>query len=637
MAIQSRCGYSDHHIVDPFIKRLAEPLKDSVQKFREAVLLCEKSEGFAALCSRASQRLFYGGYLLPEFEGVVRSAEPDPIQQVQDDLNSLLATAREAQRILRERIDTRSWDKGIRIKPTAIPVALFAYDPGIKSVKASKAKAAVLYGPTEGPKRYRNLLDLARITLVFPTCDMLQAGLELMVRVFDEVVAVINRFAAPARIGARWIEVLVVVQVPCGNGRVIPHVCEIRLEHVDVWEVQKSWKEELYEFDEMLAEKYSRASRDVACITYLARKILMEPANDHGLRILRGKMAKRHGSTTCAWRRILGTGGRITTFKCFREFCHSLKCGEQATRLWLDMDHGMGGNISLYDLDPEAAALLTRVRSRMVALLHGSQADAPYTDDRDAEILFTRVCWIITPHKAGFLDIHELRTIMKTLGFSVEDSDKAFHLLDYNGGSEMKPPALISKADIVWLRRIPTLVDVEALSLSATDQPLEEDYLRVLCSGVLTPRRTLASQQAERWAFSMAKKSEKPKKVSGLAAQLYSSSSAPITPRTDCPVDDLLEASDSDLEKAALKIQATFRGNNSRKRVGEMKGFGQNGQYYAQALRASDKEGEHTHVEEPSPDQLSDTSQAQFVEAHSTTQSNWEKNWEEGSQGEETF
>jgi len=68
-----------------------------------------------------------------------------------------------------------------------------------------------------------------------------------------------------------------------------------------------------------------------------------------------------------------------------------------------------------------------------------------------------------------------------------------------------------------------------------------------------------------------------------------------------------------------------------------MKGFGQNGQYYAQALRASDKEGEHTHVEEPSPDQLSDTSQAQFVEAHSTTQSNWEKNWEEGSQGEETF
>jgi len=558
--------------VDPFIKRLAEPLKHSVQTFREAVLFCEKSEGFAALCSRASQRLFYGGYLLPEFEGVVRSAEPDPIQQVQDDLRSLLATAAEAQRILRERIDHRPWDKGMRIKPKAVPVALFAYDPGIKTVRASKAKAAVLHGPTEGPKRYRNLLDLARITLVFPTCDMLQAGLELMVRVFDEVVAVINRFATPARIGARWIEVLVVVQVPCGNGRMVPHICEIRLEQCDLWDVQKSWKEELSDFDEMLADKYSRASRDIACITYLGRKMLMEPANDHALRILRSKMAKRFGSTCCAWRKVLGTGGRITNFKCFREFCHGLKCGEQATRLWLDMDNGMGGNISLYDLDPEAAALLTRIRSRIMALLHGTQADAPYTDDKDGEILFARVCVIITPHKPGFLDIHEFRTIMRSLGFNTEDSDKAFTLLDHEGGSDKKPPALISKADICWLRRITTLIDVEALSLSAADKPMEEDYLRVLCSGLLTPRRTLASQQAERWAYSIAKRSEdKPKKVAGLGAALQTSSSAPITPRTDCPADDIPEASDSDLEKAALKIQATFRGKNTRRKVDEMK------------------------------------------------------------------
>jgi len=556
MTIQMRCGYADYHIVDPFIKEVAEPLKHIIQKIREGLLLCEKTEGFATLCSQASQRLFYGGYLLPEFEGVVRGAEPDPVMQPQDDLNILMATAVEAQRILRDRIDNRPWDQGMRIKPCTVPVALFAYDPGVKPLQSARSKASVLHGPTDGPKRYRNLLDLARICLVFPNCDMLQAGLDLMVKQFDDIVGVTNRFATPARIGARWIEVHIVVQVPWGNGRMVPHVCEIRLEHCDLWDVQKNIPEQLEPFDEILADKYTRASRDTDCIIYLAHKMLMEPANDHGLRVLRCKMANTFGSTTTAWRRFLG-GGRVTSFKSFRELCHGMKCGEQATKLWIDMDHGQAGNISFYDLDPEAASLLVRVRSRLLALLHGSHADAAYLDDNDGEILFARICYIITPKKKGFLDIHEFRTIMKSLGFSTEDSDKAFNNLDCNGGAFKAPPALISKSDIAWLRRINTLFDSEASSLSAADKPLEEDYLRVLCSGLLTPRRTIASQQAERWAFSISSRNqEKTKRTEILSNALQTA------PRTSFPGEMIEEECEEDLDKAALNLNARCDGTN---------------------------------------------------------------------------
>merc|ERR1719450_580689 len=97
---------------------------------------------------------------------------------------------------------------------------LFAYNPGTKPRAAAQTKAFVRYGPGEGSRRYRNLLDLARLALVFASCDLLQLGLEEALKRF-QVLDVRNRFGSPGRLGARCVEVLLVVEVPPAT----PHVC----------------------------------------------------------------------------------------------------------------------------------------------------------------------------------------------------------------------------------------------------------------------------------------------------------------------------------------------------------------------------------------------------------------------------
>ncbi|CAK0810845.1 unnamed protein product, partial [Prorocentrum cordatum] len=80
----------------------------------------------------------------------------------------------------------------------AFPMALFAYNPGVKPRAAAEVKALASYGPAEGGRRHRHLLDLARLSLVFGSCEMLQLGLDSVLRQF-KVLGVRNLFRCPSR------------------------------------------------------------------------------------------------------------------------------------------------------------------------------------------------------------------------------------------------------------------------------------------------------------------------------------------------------------------------------------------------------------------------------------------------------
>jgi len=455
-------------------------------KHKEAFTICEKSDGYAALLCRASQRLFFGGYLVPDFEGISRSVQPDPVRQVEEDLESLLASAQHAQELLKERIAPGArWAVGTaRPHPQGVPVAMFAIDPGVKTAKAARTKALAQFAPSEGSQRYRHLVDLARVGLVFSNCDMLQAGLEHILRCFPEVVFVSNRFSTPSRLGGRWVEMLVVLQLVTEDGEKVPHVCELRLEELSMHRARIQAEEDMDRFFRAIRRTYDRASRELDAVVYMAHSIISKPIGNQNLRTFRCNLARQFGSTICGWRRILAGGGRQLNFQRFRDACHTFKCRRSVTELWQDLDPGLSGTISLFEVDPDAVSLLIRLRARIVALLNDS-----LQHDSDADALFARLTFHIRPARPGQLDAHEFRSVLKPLGFSAEDADRAFSYLDYHGGSNHAPPATVNKLDLLWLKRLSQLVDVNAITLSSVSKPSEEDYFRHVIESCQSARR----------------------------------------------------------------------------------------------------------------------------------------------------
>eukprot|EP00929_Paragymnodinium_shiwhaense_P119279 TRINITY_DN91166_c0_g1_i1.p1 TRINITY_DN91166_c0_g1~~TRINITY_DN91166_c0_g1_i1.p1 ORF type:complete len:1405 (+),score=458.94 TRINITY_DN91166_c0_g1_i1:75-4289(+) len=471
--IISRCSYArdSESLWDSDHRPLAPPLKAVMNVYREALKNCEASEGFVALCGRASQRLFRER-LLPEFEGWARGIEPDPVRQVEDSLEDLLATAGRAQEVLKEAIaGPGPWGRNnIQSHPRGVPIALFAYDPGVKSKVAAEAKAVVRYGPAEGQNRYRHLTDIARVLLVFSSCDMLQAGLDQILRRY-EVVDVKNYFNTTGRMGLRFVEVLVIMQVGEDEDR-IPHVCEIRLEEICFHKAQELAAPYYQQFVHAFDQIYARAGRDMEALRHLVHTVMVKPPPTHDLRVFRCHLSKRFGSTICAWRKQLG-GGRLMSFLRFREMCQKMNCGEHATEFWQGLDPGLGGCISMFDMDPEASALLVKLRTRMLAL-----ADVGHDKDVDAESLFARLCFLVRPHKPGHLEKQEFRMVAMPLGLSKDEADKVFTYLDHHAG--ISHPATITVADIAWLIKLPNYVDTQAVTMTDKDAVTENEALRNL-------------------------------------------------------------------------------------------------------------------------------------------------------------
>jgi hypothetical protein len=138
--------------------------------------------------------------------------------------------------------------------------------------------------------------------------------------------------------------------------------------------------------------------------------------------------------------------------------------------------------ISLFELDPEAVAALAKFRLRVLMLIENNTVDT--------ETLFAKLTWrmqLITP---GRMELHEFRSAVKAFGLTGTDADRVFSYLDHQGGSHHNPPASVTVADFDWLRRMPTLVDTEAVLLSAEDRITEAEALRTFNQKCTLPNRT---------------------------------------------------------------------------------------------------------------------------------------------------
>lgn len=450
------------------LKSLAAPLRAATAIFRDAHTSLLAAEGYATLCAFPSQRL-YGEHLMPEPEGWARGFEPDPVRQVEEDLGDLLASACLAHCSLKERIAHGGvlWEHGLLdTRPEGVPAASMAYDPGPKTESAARAKAVARYGCAEGrEKAWRHLTDLARLCLIFESCELLLTGVQQILHQF-ETVGLRNYFATSGPIGVRYIEMLVVVPVgPEG----MPHVCEVRLEHAAFFGAHQKASPHLERFFQAVDQASRAARKDELAVAAVVRAALAKPPPNHALRIFRCQLTKRFGSAACCWRRsvLAGSGsgaGRIARFDKFKEVCQALKCIEQTVQLWEGLDCSLAGCVSLFELDPEALVLLLRARHVLSANDERGSGGMP---PLDAEATFARLSKLAKPVKAGYLQEHEFRGGALRLGLSREEADRVFDYLDYCGGSHHAPPATITVADVAWLLRLPQLVDASSVSLMA--------------------------------------------------------------------------------------------------------------------------------------------------------------------------
>lgn len=494
-AIRLRCGHMhDQRTYRETIRCVTAPLQAALGIYRDAQLNSETSPGYAHMAGCCSQRLYNGGHLLPETEGWRRNLPPDPVHQVEDHMSDLLSSARAAQERLKNLVaPDRSWPQRTAIlRPSGIPAASLAVDPGTKSPHAAQAKALVLFGPTESSFAPRHLTDLARLKLVFDNNDMLLAGLQQVQRTF-EVVGIQDFVSAPGRLGLRYIEVLVIVHVrPNGRkssqpfGEDIPHVCELRLEELWLHKARDAAHQHMEDFMHHCKKAHLNSAKNTDAVSYLIANVLNSCPTSRKVRGFRKLVAKRYGSAASVWRRFVG--GRYVKFTRFRDICNQLGQGSQASELWEALDTTRAGCISLYDLDPEACVLLVSFRWRLLAMSNlPACGDLPHGSCGQA---FAKLAWLAPPEVPGQLGFQEFRIAAKPLGLTAEETERIFAHLDFHGGTML--PARVCPADLSWLLRLPDIVDCEAVLLTSPGAS-EGDRLRHMSWDTRTRRQILRS------------------------------------------------------------------------------------------------------------------------------------------------
>lgn len=470
-AIRLRCGYAqDDRQPRDRIRNIVAPLQDVLSIYRDALANSEPTPGCAGLVGCSSQRLYNGGYLYPEQEGWRRNLPPDPVHQIQHRLEDLLVSAAEAQDRLKMLMEPdRSWSQCNAVpRPSGVPAAIMAVDPGLKSEYAARAKARVLYPSAGSEMACRHLTDLARIKLVFETSELLILGARQLCSKF-EVVSIRDNYSDPGRMGMRYVEVLVIVQVAqLGRQSVdelqppdrIPHICEIRLEEMPFHKVQETAAPYMSELMRQCRQICSASPTDADAICYLAKSVLHGCPVSHKVRTFRNLLAKRCGSAVSVWRQHIG--GRVAKFSRFRDVCNLIDQGVHAAEMWEALDSTLGGCISLFDLDPEACIALIRFRAKLLAT-----PDSSFVGELPqglCEQAFARLCCLAPPNVPGRLGIQEFRVAGKHLGLAAEETDRVFAHLDYHGG--VKLPARICPADVGWLMRLPDILDCEAVLIT---------------------------------------------------------------------------------------------------------------------------------------------------------------------------
>jgi len=296
------------------------------------------------------------------------------------------------------------------------------------------------------------------MTLVFSNSHLLQKALDDIIQHF-EVVHIQNFYNQPCRTGYRRVVVHIYLDVDIGGqgaDTTTPHVCELQLEELCFHHAREAASPYLDNFTSRLSALFRDAALDPDAVNHLARWLLASPLESHGLRIFRRQLAKHYGSTVAAWRQSLGNCRQLN-FCHFREICQVLKCRENAPELWTELDPGLGGCISLFELDPDAVTLLFHFRGQV--MMHFE------SDDIDGDSFFERLCYQFAPAMPGELQDIEFRYLLRGMGLSPESANRLFALLDYHGGSNHHPPARLTAVDLLWLKRLSSMVDASAVTL----------------------------------------------------------------------------------------------------------------------------------------------------------------------------
>jgi len=478
-AVQARCTV-ERPVTASELKSLAEPLRAIMCIYKDACTESELLDGHTWLRQLTSTRLYPDGRLLEEIEGWPLCVEPVPILQVSEDLDELLDAAGKAQvklyQLAAPCCEEPSPEPGnTQWRARTASLALFAINPGPKARAAAQTKAFVRYQPCEGSRCHRHLLDLARMTLVFSNSQLLQKGLDEITQHF-EVIHIQNLYNQPSRMGYRSVVVHVYLDVDVGGGVAgssMPHVCELQLEELCFHRAREAANPHLNDFASRLSALFHDAALDPDAVNHLARWLLASPLESHGVRVFRRQLTKQYGSTVAAWRQSLGNSHQLN-FGHFREICQVLKCRENAPEFWAALDPGLAGCISLFELDPDAVTLLLHFRGQV--MMHVD------SDDIDGDSFFERLCFRLAPATPGQLHDIEFRYLLKGLGINPECANRLFTLLDYHGGSNHHPPARLTVADLLWLKRLPMLVDVSAVTFLPAGRHNNVELMRHMLS-----------------------------------------------------------------------------------------------------------------------------------------------------------
>ncbi|CAK0838787.1 unnamed protein product [Prorocentrum cordatum] len=362
---------------------LEDTLSEVVAIYRLTTERHRQMPGHAALSRMPSRRLF-GGLLEPEAKAATTCRPPNPVQQETDDLPALLEHACGAQALLQSAVAPSaapdSWPAGqVIVRPEGVPSASFAFNPGPMSREEAEAEAQVLFRPAAGKQACRHLLSIARLTLVFEGCEALQVGVAHLLRRLT-VVAVLNLYPAPSRLGEQSVRMLMVVGGGGRDGAAPAHVCELRLEELAWWQARGAARRHLDQFHAALRATHggSSSAASTQALSCLVRSVLSRPPEGRSLRAFRCRLAKRYGSTVAAWRSAFG-GDWHASFAAFQKHFQTVLPREEAAVRWMELDAGLASTVSLFELDPEAPVLLERLRRSIAA------ASSSYAEEAELE------------------------------------------------------------------------------------------------------------------------------------------------------------------------------------------------------------------------------------------------------------
>jgi hypothetical protein len=273
--------------------------------------------------------------------------------------------------------------------------------------------------------------------------------------------------------------------------KLVPHVCELRLEEVHFHAAHAQAYPHWLLFEERLRSTYkpllvhmggTKCSPNIDGLVSLALNALALPPEGGALRQFRRGLAKKYGSTINAWRQVTSGSQRRLTFDRFRD---SLCLGPNrvhAVELWMELLTWSGGtptHISLFDLDPDATAFLVDVRGLLLKQFGERDRDSGKFQVQ-TQTMCERLLGQQNHNASGSAEHSWLHAGRKQLAITQalkhfvgggQTGDRLIQLLDHDQGH----PAEVTSADFEWLlMRLPLLVECDAVTQHYVDQAKEE-------------------------------------------------------------------------------------------------------------------------------------------------------------------